>query len=148
MKKLTLLISAIAISSSTFCQATTSYEPQNGLASATYRLKAKKQKTAAWICLGGGAAMITTAAIIGSTKAVEDVWGIYTFSAEPMHNYTGETVLLVLGSGAMLASIPLFVGAASNNHKARLLMTEQKTAIGLPIAVPKKIPSLTLSISL
>ena len=148
MKKLILLISLTAFSGSTFCKANYDGEQQNTIASATYRLKAKKQKTAAWICLSGGFLMMSTAAVIGGTKATGDLVSTLIFGEEDQSNYAGETILAVLGGAAMLGSIPFFIGAANNKHKARMLMTEQKTAIGLPIAVPKTIPSLTLRVPL
>ena len=148
MKKLILLIITAAISSLTFCQVSSSNDHQNGLAASTYRLKAKKQKTAAWVCLGSGFVMMTTAAVISGTKATGDMITTLVFGEEEQSNYSGETILAVIGGAAMLGSIPLFIGAANNKHKAKLMMTEQKTAIGLPIAIPKTIPSLTLRVAL
>lgn len=148
MKKLILLVCLAGFSSATFCQVNTSNEPQTKLASATFRIKAKKQKTGAWICLGGGFAMVATATVIGATHATEDVIGGLIWGEEQQHSYDGETILAVVGGAAMLGSIPLFISAAKNKHKAKLIMTEQKTAVGLPISVPKTIPSLTLRISL
>jgi len=148
MKKLIVLIIVTAISGTTFCQVDPGNEPQNKLAAATYRVKARKQKTAAWICLGGGFLAMSTAAVIGGTKATGDWISTMVFGEEEPSNYTGETILAVVGGAAILGSIPLFISAAHNKHKARLMMTEQKTAMGLPIAVPKTIPSLTLRVSL
>ncbi len=144
MKKLILLIIAAAISSSTFCQLNTT---ENRMTADAYLLKAKKQKIAAWICLGGGLVMMATATAITVTKGVGDAITSIFVEPEPS-NDTGESILMVAGGAAVIGSIPLFIGAANNKHKAKLTMTEQKTAIGLPIAVPKKIPSLTLTVSL
>jgi len=146
MKKLILLASTIAILGSTALSQVK--ESHNKFTENDYLNKARKQKTAAWVCLAGGTALVTTAAIIGGTKATEAIVNLYTLSNEEMHNYGAETALLIIGGAAMATSIPLFISASHNKQKARLTVTEQKTAIGLPIAVPKKIPSLTLSISI
>jgi len=146
MKKLLLLICAAAISSSSFCQENTGSDGQKSIASLTYRIKAKKQKTAAWICLGGGFAFVTASAVIGLSHVPEDLVSAVVFNEEPQRNDVAETILAAIGTTAMLSSIPLFISAAHNKHKAKLVMTEQKTAIGLPIVVPKTITSLTLRI--
>jgi hypothetical protein len=148
MKKLILITVITAMAVSTFSQVNSVASIQTENSSLSYMLKAKKQKTAAWICLGSGASLITTAVIIGGSKVTEDIITIYTLGDVPQHNYAGEAVLTVLGAGAMVASIPLFISSSHNKQKAHLTLTEQKTAIGLPVAAPKKITSLTLSISI
>lgn len=109
--------------------------------------KAKKQKKAAWICLGGGFTLITTATIIGLTKAPEDIVSQFFYGEQPQ-DYTAETILTVIGTAGIVASVPLFISASKNKHRAKIGITEQKTAVGLPLNVPKKIPSLTISIPL
>lgn len=147
MKKIMLLTILTAIAGSAFSQADPVTSIQNGNSNLSYLLKAQKQRTAAWVCLGSGLALVTTAAIVGGTKATEDFLSIVTFQ-EPTNNYTAENTLLIIGGIGIAASIPLFIGATKNKQKARLKITDQKTAIGIPIAVPKKITGLTLSISI
>lgn len=109
--------------------------------------KAKKQKTAAWICVGSGAAMVITGVIVGTHKAEGDIVSIFALE-QPHQNYTSANVLLVLGGATGLASIPLFIAASRNNQKARLMIANQKTAFGIPKNVSKTITGLTLSVSL
>jgi hypothetical protein len=135
---MTLIICANAQKSNT-----TAYENKN--IAENLAIKANKQKTAAWICLASGAALITTGMIIAAPKASEDWVYMVTLSNQPQHDYTAETVLTVIGAAAIITSVPLFISAGNNKRKAKLMLTEQKTATGLPLAVPKKIPSLTLS---
>ena len=109
--------------------------------------KAKKQKTAAWICLGAGGAMLITGTIIAANKVEDDLVSIF-FSDQPEQDHSGETVLLLVGGSAAIASIPLFVAASRNRFKARLMIANQKTAFGVPKAVSKNITGLTLVIPL
>lgn len=149
MKKFILLTTALTtMTISAFCQSNgSSKAAQNANSVNSYLLKAKKQRTAAWVCLGSGLALVTTAAIIGGTKATEDLFSSIILQ-EPTNNYAAENTLLIIGGIGIAASIPLFIGAAKNKHKATLKITDQKTAIGIPIAVPKKITGVTLSISI
>jgi hypothetical protein len=68
-------------------------------------LPAKKQKTAAWIMLGGGAAVA-----IGS--AILDVSSDWTTSETPY------LVGISLGCASMLGNIPLFIASGRNKRKA------------------------------
>jgi hypothetical protein len=110
-------------------------------------LKAKKQKTAAWICLGAGSALIITGTAIGANKVGNDLVSIF-FSDEPEPDHSGETLLLLVGGSAVIASIPLFVASSKNNFKGRLMIANQKTGFGVPKGVAKNITGLTLTISL
>jgi len=148
MKKLILLVAATAMINLAFCQVSNINDNQNTIKSLTYRLKAKKQKTAAWICLGGGFALMTTAVVIDLANVPGEIVSTLVFGEEDQSNSTASTILSTIGGVAMLGSIPLFISAAKNKHKAKFTMTQQKTAIGLPIQAPKKVPSLTLSISI
>lgn len=108
--------------------------------------KSKKQKTAAWICLGGGLALFTTAIIIDVVYSPIIV--ISSIESGPQSLPVSGQILAIVGASAITTSIPLFVAASKNKHKAKLMLTNQKTAIGLPIAVPKNITSVTLSVPL
>jgi hypothetical protein len=109
--------------------------------------KAKKQKTAAWICVGAGATIAIIGVIIGTRKAEDDLVSVLSF--EPtQHDYTSANVLLVVGGTTALASIPLFIAAGRNNQKARLMITNQKTSFGVPKGSSKSITGLTLAVSL
>lgn len=110
-----------------------------------YSLKAKHQKTAAWICLGGGFLLATTGVVIAVNNTTNDLFNI--FSVTPTyHDYTTESVLMITGTAGMLGAIPLFISAANNKRRARLSIDSQKTAFGLPGHVSRKISGITLTI--
>jgi hypothetical protein len=150
MKKFILLITlTTAIIASGYCQADTSTTKiNNEYTSAQYLLKAKNQKTAAWVCLGGGIALVTTGAILSASKVAVDYVNIFTTTEAKTSNYTGETILVLAGVSGMVASIPLFIASGNNKQKAKLMLTLQETARGLPSIVSKNVTGLTLSISL
>jgi len=93
--------------------------------------KSRKQKTAAWIFLGAGTAMIGVAAP-----------GNVSFDILP--------VLVIGGGTCIITSIPLFIAAARNKRKAANLAFEMKTVPRLETAGPvsQALPSLTLKIQL
>lgn len=87
---------------SSFCQ-----QPNrnHSLTQQDYLQKSKKQKTAAWILLGGGAAVAVGAALL-------DVSSDWTKSETPY------LVALAAGGASMIGSIPLFIAAGRNKRKA------------------------------
>ncbi len=113
-----------------------------------YLIKAKNQKTAALVCLTGGTALATIGILTSAPKVVTEFADIFNPAKPPQPDYTAQTVLLFAGAIGIVASIPLFVSAGNNKRKATLLITNQKTALGLPTFVSKKITGLTLSVSL
>ena len=122
-----------------------SFSSQNNISNINYGKKSRNQKTAAWVLLGGGFAMVTTGILLAATKVTTDF--ISVFFLEPQSsNYTGENILIIAGSASMLSSIPLFVASAKNKRRAMLEIKDQKTAFGLPIATGKNITGLTLAI--
>jgi hypothetical protein len=150
MKKLFLLITVItAIAATGYGQVdSASAKPNKEYIRNQYFTKAKKQKIAAWICLGGGFALATTGIIRSSTKYTEDVLTSIFLPKAEMNSYTGETILMLAGIAGMAASVPLFVASGKNKHQANLMLTMQKTAEGLPLTVARNFTGLTLSISL
>ena len=149
MKKTILLIGAITVLTAFgYSQADPSSTKINKAYSENnYLIKYKKQKTAAWICLGGGVALCTIAALIATPKATEDYISLFTFQ-DTQHDYTTETILTVLGGAGIITSIPLFIASAKNKRKANLSLTSQKTVYGLPVATNKTITGISLSIPL
>jgi hypothetical protein len=84
-----------------------------------YLKKSKNQKTEAWILLGGG----TTLIIIGGALALHDfgegLGNIFNPNPQPTHdNSTAAGLLAITGAASMLGSIPLFISASKNRHKA------------------------------
>ena len=76
-----------------------------------YLQKSKKQKTTAWVLLGGGAACILLADLIGNGQSS-------TFS-------DASTGVIIAGAGVlcMLGSIPEFLAAGKNKRKANAAST-------------------------
>lgn len=70
-----------------------------------YLQKSKKQKTTAWILLGGGAAVVAGSAIL-------DVSSDWTKSETPY------VVAICVGGASMIGSIPLFIASGRNRRKA------------------------------
>ena len=121
-----------------------------------YLQKSKKQKTAAWILLGGGFVLSTTSILLTAPKATEDYAGIFTGifydDPAPQNDYTVETILLIGGTAVMLSSIPLFIASGKNKRKARtisasLIMDDASIVQGYSM-VHISYPALALKINL
>ncbi|HEX5652094.1 MAG TPA: hypothetical protein VFX58_03405 [Chitinophagaceae bacterium] len=81
-----------------------------------YLQKSKRQKTTAWIMLGGGAAFVAAGAIWWANE--------YTYGTG-----NGETVpvaMTIVGGWSVLGSIPVFIASARNKNKANELMVGLK----------------------
>jgi hypothetical protein len=106
--------------------------------------KSKRQKTAAWVCLGGGFVMLGTGIVI--TAAYLPVVLITSIAKDTRHEPAWVDVLSITGAAGMAASIPLFISAGNNKHKANITVSNQKSVIGLPMI--KNIPGITIAIAL
>ena len=112
MKKIIIYTLLLAIPAASFCQST----PNNAPAVKTdYLQKSKKQKTAAWILLGGGALLSSIGGVVIGNEVVNDIGGIFDPTVKPSSN-TGS-VLFIAGGVSMLGSIPLFLSSAKNKRK-------------------------------
>jgi hypothetical protein len=131
MKKLTIITVLFLVSASVFSQPT---EPSPTLTKQDYLLKSKKQKKAAWVCLGGGVA----AGVIGV------VWAASNWQSG------GPDVMFVLGGASIVGSIPLFIASGRNKRKAMSMSFNFQRLPQLQngAVVSQKIPSLSLKISL
>jgi hypothetical protein len=99
MKKSILYFLLLALPAASFCQKTYDTIPD---IKTEYIVKSKNQKTAAWILLGGGAALIGTGFLIGDGKNS-------TFDDAA----TGA-LLAGIGTLSMIGSIPLFIASGKN----------------------------------
>src|SRR5262245_53047878 len=83
--------------------------PTESLSKTDYLQKSKKQKTAAWIMLGGG----TVIGLIGlasiNVAGTDDPDGV---------NNTPGTILFATGLASVIASIPMFSASKKNKRKA------------------------------
>lgn len=102
MRKCFICTVLLLMTLSSFCQQT---DFSQSLTQQNYLQKSKKQKTAAWILLGGGAAIAVGAAIL-------DVSSDWSKSETPY------LVALSAGCASMLGSIPLFIASKRNKTKA------------------------------
>ncbi len=103
MKKSILSFLLLALPAVSFCQKTNDSIPA---VKTDYLLKSKNQKTAAWVLLGGGTALIGLGFLIGDSKnATFDDAG------------TG-VVLGGIGFLSVVGSIPLFIASGKNKRKA------------------------------
>ena len=102
MRKFFICTMLLLMTTSSFCQQT---DFGQSLTQQNYLQKSKKQKTAAWVLLGGGALVAVGAAIL-------DVSSDWSKSETPY------IVALFTGGAAMLGSIPLFIASGRNKRKA------------------------------
>jgi len=148
MKKLVLAIATALFFFESFCQQT---NPAPALTKQDYLQKSKKQKTAAWILLAGGAAMMITGGIIWS-NAVED-------NVDPDNplspllapaTTTKGTGLVFAGLLVSAGSIPLFIASGKNwRRAASVSLNYQKVQqVQNSAFVSRSLPSLTLKFSL
>ncbi len=103
MKKVITYALLLALPAAGFCQKTNDTVP---VVKTDYLVKSKNQKTAAWVLLGGGVALMGAGYLIGDSKnATFDDAG------------TG-VVLGGIGFLSAVGSIPLFIASGKNKRKA------------------------------
>jgi hypothetical protein len=103
MKQIILLALLSVFATASFSQQT---ETKHLLTSDEYLKKSKKQKTAAWILLGGGS-------FIG-------VIGLATFKLDFNEhvNNSASSIFFFTGTAAAISSIPFFISSKKNKKKA------------------------------
>jgi hypothetical protein len=102
MKKFFISAMFLLMAISPFCQQSGSGQ---SLSQQDYLQKSKRQKTAAWIMLGGGVVLAAGSAIL----AVSSDW------SKPETPYD---VAIYAGGASILGSIPLFIASGRNKRKA------------------------------
>ncbi|MEO6135370.1 MAG: hypothetical protein ABIP35_09465 [Ginsengibacter sp.] len=137
MKKIVLLqLIIVVLSSQLFAQTKDDY-----------LLKSNHQKTAAWVMLGGGTALLAVGGIIG----IHSFSNLLTGQFEKAGNTLGlASILSITGGAAMLGSIPFFIASSKNKHKAVSLAlgSQPMPALLKNITGRAFIPSLNVQISL
>jgi hypothetical protein len=103
MKKIIISTILLLVTIVSICQQTTSPV----LTREDYLKKSKNQKTAAWVLLGGGSALIITGLLIGNRK--ESSFG---------DAGTGAVIGIIGFLAATAGSIPLFIASSRNKRKA------------------------------
>jgi len=137
MKKNILYFLLLALPAASFCQKTNDSIP---VVQTDYLVKSKNQKTAAWVLLGGGVALIGAGFLIGDSKNS-------TFDDAA----TGA-VLGGIGFLSAIGSIPLFIASGKNKRKAMQATTfikmENVRTIPSQSLVQTSYPSIALRIKL
>ena len=142
MKKLILFLIFVAFITTAFCQ-------QSSPITTNYLEKSKKQKTAAWIMLGGGGALGITGIVISTHHTVDELTTAFSTGHDDAAFATGG-VLALIGVGSMLGSIPLFISASHNRRKAMAVNVINEHIMipyGNMIAI-KEFPAISFKISL
>ena len=138
MKKTILVSVLISIAISSFSQTL----PSNVKTKEYYLDKSRHQRTISWIMLGGGVALTAIGIGVAQAETVD-----YALGSSKSGN-TGS-VLAVVGVASALGSIPLFIGAAHNKHKAAALAFNMQKVPMLYTANNRTTfqPALTLKVS-
>ena len=137
MKKIMIYFLLLALPATSFCQKTNDSVP---VVKTDYLIKSKNQKTAAWVLLGGGIALIGVGFLIGDSKNS-------TFD-------DAATGALLGGIGFLstIGSIPLFIASGKNKRKAMKTSTfikmENARVFQYHSFVQTSYPSIALKIKL
>lgn len=100
-----------------------------------YLRKKKNNLTAGLVTLGSGL-LLSGIALITSNNS------------KSFDDDATAGVLFIAGAASGIASIPLMIMSHVYNHKAKLMLSEQKTGFGVPSNVSKDITGITFQISL
>lgn len=103
MRKIMIYFVMLAIPGTSFCQKINDSVPS---VQTDYLQKSKNQQTAAWILLGGGAALIGTGFIVGDGKN------------SSFDDAALGAVFAGIGLISTISSIPLFIASGKNKRKA------------------------------
>ena len=137
MKKSMIHFLLLALPITSFCQKTNDTVPD---IKTDYMIKSKNQKTAAWVLLGGGTALIGVGFLIGDNKNS-------TFDDAA----TGA-VLGGIGFLSAIGSIPLFIASGKNKRRAMggttFLKMEDSRMIHNQSFVRTSYPAIALKIKL
>jgi|SoiMethySBSTD1v2_1073268.scaffolds.fasta_scaffold12436_2 hypothetical protein len=149
MKKFLLTIAIALFFIESFSQ---QVNPAPSLTKQDYLDKSRKQKTAAWILLGGGAALIITGTILSANEVEEDYQNdpYNPFAPLTEADFDGPEWVFTTGIFAGLGSIPLFVASSRNRRKAMTvsLKNEQFQSLKNSSLVYKPMPAVSLKINL
>ena len=111
MKKSILYFLLLTLPAASFCQKTNDSVP---VIKTDYLVKSKNQKTAAWVLLGGGTALIGLGFLIGDSKN------------SSFDDAATGAVLGGIGLLSTIGSIPLFIASGKNKRKAMKATTSIK----------------------
>ena len=137
MNKIIFFILLLTLSTAVFSQ---QINPAPTLTKQDYLAKSKKQKTTAWLLLGGGTVM----GFVGLTQLN------FAGSDDGEVNNTPGTILFFTGLTSVATSIPFFSASKRNKRKAMNLsfMKQRIPSLQKNSFVYQQIPSLKLKIDL
>lgn len=143
MKKTTIFLLLMIFSISSICQQT---ERSTTLVKEDYLEKSKNKKTAAWLFLAGGSAMVITGLVISEGEPEFNVLCLCYVG----ENSGAKGLLIAGGVISMGASIFLFKSSAKNKRKAMELAFKNESAPRIMESgfAYRTIPSLILKIGL
>ena len=137
MKKIIVYFLLLALPATSFCQQTNDSVP---VVKTDYLQKSKNQKTAAWVLLGGGAALIGTGFLVGDGKN------------SSFDDAATGAVLAGIGLLSTIGSIPLFIASGKNKRKAittsAFIKMETAPAFQKQSFVPNSYPAFSIKFSL
>ena len=142
MKQATVILLLLTLALRSFSQQN---ESSPTLTKHDYMQKSKKQKTVAWVLLGGGATLVLTGIIIPKGDVVhEGAWG------NDYENDGIKSTFGVTGFLCMAGSIPFFIASKKNNKRAMSVSFKNETApqIQKSSFVYRPVPSLAFKIAL
>jgi hypothetical protein len=142
MKQATVFFLVLTLAFSGFSQQN---EPSPTFTKQDYMHKSKKQKTVAWVLLGGGAASVLTGIIIPKGDVVrEGAWG------NDYENDGIKSTFGVTGFLCMIGSIPFFIASKKNYKRAMSVSFKNEVTPQLVKSsfVYRSIPAFNLKISL
>jgi len=149
MKRLLLIITASLFLFESFSQ---QIDPAPALTKQDYMEKSKKQKTAAWVLLGGGAALIITGTILSANEVEKDYQNDPNNPFAPLTeaDFDGPEWVFTTGIFAGLGSIPLFIASSRNRRKAMTLSlkNEQFQSLKNSSLVYRPMPAVSLKVKL
>ena len=102
--------------------------------------KSKKQKTTAWILLGGGACIFATTVIITLSDGF-----LSLFDLKKDNN---RGVLLAAGGAVMLGSIPFFIASGNNKRKANFILKNENVFFNPQLKIKEHLIALGVKINL
>ena len=111
MKKTFIFTMLLILSVTSFSQQTI---PSKPITKSDFLQKSKKQKTTAWVMLGGGASLVLIGDLIGNSK-------------NSSFDDAGTGVILGgIGVLSMLGSIPVFLASGKNKRRANAMSASIK----------------------
>ena len=100
-----------------------------------YLRRSKNQRIAGWATLGGGLLLSGIGFLIINADVTTN-----------SGNDGTAAVLFITGAPSGIVSIPFMIMASANKHKAKLMLSNQKTGFGVPQHVDKNIMGVTMSL--